>query len=167
MWQWLAIFTQICQCIGHHVELITCSTFSAAHCSRGRGHPLALSAERQSIRTKSSRAHGVRARKLARAFWWAARAAHTAPPGKIPDGQSSCSHVGGTTRTRCGHLPRAAPSCCSGSKAGEKVNVKGHSFNSEAGAPDLTCSGLESISHSKIVHKRSRTREVEGAHVRH
>ena len=33
------------------------------------------------VRTKRSRAHGVRARNLARAFWWGARGALITPPG--------------------------------------------------------------------------------------
>ena len=108
--------------------------------------PLLLaSGERGSVRTKCSRAQRVRARKLARAFWWGARAALSASPGLRPDRQWS------RTRTRGGNLPSAAPSCYLGSKAGEKVNLKGHSFNSEAGAPDLTSSVLESTLHSRNV----------------
>ena len=141
--------------ITSHFEQIMCSTFSAAHRSLGPelfwadipSQPLLVLAggERRSVWTKRSRAHGVRARKLARVFWWGARAALAAPPGLRPDEQSSCSLVGGTTRTR----PSAAPSCYSRSNAGEKVTLKDHPFNSEAGAPDLTGSGLEQMSHSK------------------
>ena len=40
----------------------------------------------------------------------------------------------------------AIPFCYTGSKLGERVNLKVNSFDSEAGSFDLTGSGLESIS---------------------
>ena len=60
--------------------------------------------------------------------------------------QSSCSSVGATTCTGSGDHPSAIPFCYTGSKLGERVNLKMNSFNSETGSFDLTGSGLESIS---------------------
>ena len=65
----------------------------------------------------------------------------------MPPVRLSCSSVGATTCTGSEDHPSAIPFCYTGSKLGERVNLKVNSFNSEAGSINLTGSGLESISH--------------------
>ena len=64
----------------------------------------------------------------------------------MPLVRSSCNSVGATTCTGKENPPSAIPFCYTGSKLGERVNLKVNSFDSEAGSFDLTGSGLESIS---------------------
>ena len=64
----------------------------------------------------------------------------------MPLVRSSCNSVGATTCTGSGDSPSAIPFCYTGSKLGERMNLKVNSFDSEAGSFDLTGSGLKSIS---------------------
>ena len=63
----------------------------------------------------------------------------------IPLVRSSCNSVDARTCTGSGDPPSAIPFCYTGSKLGERVNLKVNSFDSEADSFDLTGSGLEDI----------------------